>query len=206
MMEHAKKLLLVDPARQTASEKKLSKLDEDISRILNSDMPPDKKAKWYSQALQSAKYFDSTRPKQISPETQLVHSMPSNLQGQAKQMLDKIHPFVSWSDSGELVYKDSVVPFSNIAELLTEVLQQRSSQDPDPVGWHEFAQTLKEADVPQELIRRAAARTYINQLTPKVVKKRGRKRKRQSALRKPKPQEQYATPKQHLLDSFEEQS
>ena len=67
-MEHAKKLLLVDPGRPSAAEKKLSSLDEDITRILNSNLPADEKAKRYSQTLQNFKYFDTTKPRHLDPE------------------------------------------------------------------------------------------------------------------------------------------
>ena len=137
----------------------------------------------------------------------MLQSLPPMIQGPAKQLLDKIRPFVSRSDSGELIYKDAVVPYSNAAELLTEVLQQTSYRDPDPVGWPQFAKTIKEADVPEELIRRAAARTYINQLSPKVVKRRGRKKKKtktQSSASSERLQQN--TPVKNLLGRYVESS
>ena len=168
-MEHAKKLLLVDPnARQTIAEKKLSKLDQDVTLILSSDLPDDEKAKRYIQAMQSFKYFDPIKSKKVDPKDQLLQSLPVKIQPQAKQLLEKIQPYISWSDSGELVYKDSVIPYSNIVDLLTSVLQQTNYKDPDPEGWPQFAESLTRAKVPKELIRKAKARSYLSKLEAKV--------------------------------------
>src|SRR5215469_244550 len=178
-MEHAKKLLLVDPsiaARATVIDKKLSALDESISEILKGNLPEDEKAKRYAQTLQRLKYFDLIKPKKLDHKEQLIQSLPANAQTQAKQILDMIHPFVSWSDSGELIYKDSIVPYSNIVDLLTSVLQQTSYKDPDPEGWPQFAESLMRAKVPKALIRKAKARAYLVKLEakdkpPKTIRK-----------------------------------
>ena len=53
IMEHAKKMILVDPQfyRPSMTEKALNGLDGQISSILSSDLPDDVKAKRYAEAV-----------------------------------------------------------------------------------------------------------------------------------------------------------
>ena len=52
-MEHAKKMMLVEPNfyRPTTTEKTLTGLDKEMQEILHSSVPDDVKIKQYSQAL-----------------------------------------------------------------------------------------------------------------------------------------------------------
>jgi len=56
-MEHAKKLLLTDPTRRSITDKKLTKLDETITEILNSDLSDDEKAKRYAEAIKGHRVY-----------------------------------------------------------------------------------------------------------------------------------------------------
>ena len=88
-MDHAKKMLLVDPARlnsqhadlrepsgdllkqlyrPTIVDKQLSRLDADIAKTLNSDLPDDVKAKQYEMALRGYRYYE---PKSHHPQRPL---------------------------------------------------------------------------------------------------------------------------------------
>jgi hypothetical protein len=63
-MENAKKMILVDPVRAsqlyrpTIGDKKLSNLDENITKLLRSNLPADEKAKRYASSLKQLKYYD----------------------------------------------------------------------------------------------------------------------------------------------------
>ena len=59
-MEHAKKLKLVEPKLFCPSmrEKTLTRLDEEIEKTLNSDLPDGEKAIKYIEALILFKIFD----------------------------------------------------------------------------------------------------------------------------------------------------
>jgi len=58
-MEHAKKLMLVEPKlfRASMREKTLSRLDEEIENTLNSELSDSDKALKYIDALRRYKYY-----------------------------------------------------------------------------------------------------------------------------------------------------
>lgn len=159
-MQYAKKMLLVDPTRKpTITEKKLSALDEEINTTLHSDIPDDEKAKRYLSTLHKYKYFDDRQPKRIDGEKAILESLEPQQRSDAKKLLELINPHVSWSDDGELVYKSSVIPHSNITELLRDVLKPPKSGD--PAGWEEFSDALRETQVPVPLIRNPKRRRQV---------------------------------------------
>jgi len=122
-MEHAKKMTLVDTAvfnrliRPTISDKKLSAVDQDISEILNSDMPDDVKVKHYLARLKDYRYAEPQVKKPDETES-ILKSIQPELRIKAKRLLQHIKPHIRWGEDGELVHDSEVVPDTSIAELL----------------------------------------------------------------------------------------
>jgi hypothetical protein len=176
-MENAKKLLLVDPARATQlyrptiTDKKLSTLDHEISSVLNSELPDDEKVKRYSMCLKSYRVLDGYNTPKSNPDENILKSVPSSVRPKAKRLLKHIKPYTKWSDEGEIVGKERVVPYSDISELMTETLSSKPS-DKKPLGWEEFADTLKRARTPRELIGNDKLWKYMNPKSKKTVTKR----------------------------------
>src|SRR6185436_16385028 len=115
----------------------------------------------YMEALKGYRLYEMPKPIRTDPEEEIIKKLPPIIQPHAKQLLERIHPFVSWNDKGELVHKQLTVPHSNIVELLNDVLE-KPKQDKEPVGWEEFAESLKTADIPHELIQKSKSWAYIN--------------------------------------------
>ena len=164
---------------QTPMSKAMSTLDSDMQGILSRhDVPPDEKVKLYNQTLQRfINYHDQRQmaakaPVQVamvdsgttspsadtSPvmadaiEKELLESVPPRMKKKAQLLINrmKAHPQLSWSDRGELVYKDQIVPDTNVADLVNDMLRRRKHFEPH--GWQTFARALKETNVPQDLI------------------------------------------------------
>ena len=139
-MEHARKLLLVDPNRYAVSapipghlpirlnesiaERKLSSLDRDIANALNDDEPDDVKAKRYAAALQSYRMIHdkSSSSSAVAPSKTdaILDEVPKAKRRKAKRLLEYIKPHVRWSDEGEIASDGKLVRDSDIADLLTE--------------------------------------------------------------------------------------
>src|SRR5688572_5003959 len=76
-MEHAKKMILVEPRqieklKETMLEKTLSKLDSDIYEILHRDVADDEKAKLYSNSL--SRYLNIDKPNVVTKFESAVDS------------------------------------------------------------------------------------------------------------------------------------
>jgi hypothetical protein len=176
-MEHTKKLLLIDPSRAaqlyrpTTSDKKLSKLDEDISSTLNSDLPDDEKAKRYMLTLKSLRFFDQPLAAPAAdPDVDILDSVEPQVRRKAKRLLKRVKPHLRLSDDGEIVHGAQLVPDSDIIDLLNSTLTNTGSK---PKGWTAFADTLKRARVPRELISNDKLWTYINPKSQRSIRSRG---------------------------------
>jgi hypothetical protein len=167
-MEHTKKLILMEPklVKPTIKDKTLSKLDDDIADILNSDLADDVKAKRYSIALRRYRIYDEEPEKKPpttieTPESQALKSVPAEAQHKAYRLLStlKRDPDISFTDDGRLVYKQSVVPDSNITDLTVNLMQRSSSTFPP--GWQEITSSLKNFKAPKDLINNQNVLKYM---------------------------------------------
>jgi hypothetical protein len=174
-MNHAKKLMLIDPKmyRPSMRDKSLSAIDSDIEATLHSDLPDDEKAKRYAATLKRFKAYEE--PKIEKPpvidqlESNVLQSVPPNQAYKAKRLMQQIkrEPNIDWSKEGELIYKQTKIPNSSIVDLMSDVLKTKSTDL--PIGWEEFASGLAKA--PQDLIANTDRRKYIRDpSTPKRKK------------------------------------
>src|SRR6267154_4823735 len=125
-MEHAKKYVLFDPLmyRPTLPEKSLSALDHVIHAALNSQLPDDEKAKLYMSVLSRFKAHDKKpQPPKLDLDSELADALPPNQQYKAKKLLRLIkdNPDIDWSDRGELIYKQSLIPKSHVTDLFGDI-------------------------------------------------------------------------------------
>lgn len=163
-MEHAKKLMLVDPRlyRPTTKERTLTKLDTDIESTLNSDLPDDEKAKRYLETLHKFRAIDdfNDSSKQLEKrndiETEVIDSVPSTQQYKAKRLMNyfKKVPDIEWSEKGELIYRQHIIPNSHIIDLVSDILKKKTVGK-NPEGWQEIVNILREANVPREFVPNA---------------------------------------------------
>ena len=159
-MDHAKKYVLVDPQmyRPSLPEKSLSGLDLEIRTILDNDLPDDQKAIMYTAALKKYKTNDnSTKIPEPKPmiESELTDTLPPNQQYKVKKLwrLVKDNPDIDWSDKGELIYKQSLIPNSHVSDLFSDALASKRSLE-GPIGCEEFDDVLDSSKVPTTLAKR----------------------------------------------------
>ena len=188
-MEHAKKLVLVDPMqiRPTIKDKYLSSLDKDISSILNSKSSDEEKVKLYVDSLRKYRNVDKdTSHEAPTPSAQtlqqdVINSIQPSLQYKAKRILDRIHNVGEWNNRGELIFQQTTIPNSNIVDLVADVLKTKSTEH--PTGWKEFANVLQETNVPRELVNNTERWKFIHpppareSIEPKSKRTRSSKRR-----------------------------
>jgi hypothetical protein len=179
-MEHAKKLIVMDPRmiRPSMKDKSLSNLDRVISETLNGDMTDDEKAKRYAIALRNYKYYDAPPPPPPIKETiesDVLTSVEPDIQHKAKQILDRLkkNPDVKWSPKGELIYRQTLIQNSNVVDLISDILKKKTATA--PAGWAEFSDGLKAVNAPREFIHNLDRWKYMNPPVyhPKKVTKSG---------------------------------
>lgn len=166
-MDHAKKMILVDPQTyiptpSMQTDRKLSELDYEMQTTLNSDIPDDQKAKLYVATLKKFRAFENNaRAPEIKnvAANELKEALSPAQQYKAKKLLRLIkdNPALDWSDKGELIYKQTLVPNSHIADLFEDALATKRPVD-GPIAWEEFGDVLDSSNVPHTLAKRRVKR------------------------------------------------
>ena len=148
-MQHTKKLMLVDPqfVKPTIKDNVLSKLDLQIQDILNNkEDDDDAKAKKYMDVLYRYKSYDTDSVPVVKNieklEDKVLKSTPHNLQYKAKRVLTQLGKYddVNFTPEGQFVYKQVPIEHSDILDLISEILNKKSSTIP---GSKEVAASLK---------------------------------------------------------------
>ena len=206
-MLHVRKMALVDPRllkslrenptplpdpTSNAIDTTLRDLDAEMTSILDrSDADVSEKVRLYNQAL--LRYNDMTKARAAKPipvvvaekkeasaatvrePTDVVGTLPKTLQTKGRQLLSR-RSTVAWNERGELMHEGVAIPGSNAVDLVHDLLRKRKTSD--PVGWQQFANQMRAANIPMELVGNVTRRRYIQQ-------KRG---KRTPQKRKPTPE------------------
>ena len=162
------------------SEKRVSELDREIGNILNSDMSDDEKAKRYVSALRMQKFYSAVQPKPKDPEAEILKEVDPTQRTRAKDLLDKLKPYLSWNENNEIVANERVVPYSNVSHLLNDMIQP--TYEDDPVGIDDFAQVINRARVPLSVIQNSRRREQLKQARKRSQRKHQREAKEQKNL------------------------
>jgi len=177
-MDHAKKILLTEPLRTTrplrsplrTTRAVRSPLDDEIAKVLRSNLPEDVKAKSYSTVLRRYRLYDERKPEQ-DPFARMSNQMTPAYMLKTIRLLKFLKPYITFNNEFELVHDGTTIPLSNVVELAENAVQQKSS-GPKPIGWTEFADVLKRARAPRELIPNIDLWSYMTPKSRKTVKKR----------------------------------
>jgi hypothetical protein len=96
-------------------------------------------------------------------EEEILESVPKTMNTKAELLVRKMKadPNIASSEKGELKYKGETVRGSNVVDLVSDVLRKRKCFNPQ--GWETFGETLREANVPQDLIGHEDRWRYISQ-------------------------------------------
>ena len=173
---------LPDPT-SNAIDTTLRDLDAEMTSILDrSDADVSEKVRLYNQAL--LRYNDMTKARAAKPipivvavkkeaaasmttmpttasvvePTDIVGTLPKTLQMKGHQLLSRLSA-VTWNDRGELIHKGVAIRGSNAVDLIHDLLRNRKT--PDPVGWQQFANQMRAANIPMELVGNATRRLYL---------------------------------------------
>ena len=191
-MLHVRKMALVDPRLlkslraplPEAIDTTLPDLDAEMTSILDgSDADESEKVRLYNQAL--LRYNDMTKARAAKPipvvvevkkeaaattalvvePADIVGTLPKTLQMKGRQLLSRLSA-VTWNERGELIHKGVAIRGSNAVDLVHDLLRNRKT--PDPVGWQQFANQMRAANIPMELVGNVTRRLYLQ-------KKRGKR-------------------------------
>ena len=148
----------------------LTTLDQELKAILESKLPPELKAKQYTQVLQQ---YHAIRNNELHPKVEKIEekSGESFLDGLHKTYLNKgrlllshllNRPEFTWDAKNELSYQGTPILGSNVIDLIHAFVKPNA---PHPVGWQDFARALRDTNAPRSAI--SNRNLYQAQVTPR---------------------------------------
>ena len=86
-----------------------------------------------------------------APDKQTIDSVPKTMQNRAKLLIQKLKDhsdIISWNDNGQSVLEGSIVPNSNIVNLVNDIMHKRKGFNLEHSNT--FAKALTKINVPEE--------------------------------------------------------
>ena len=117
---------------------------------------------------------DSATPSQQlnATDKQIIDSVPKTMQNRAKLLIQKLKDHsdvISWNDNGQLVLEGSIVPNSNIVDLVNDVMRKRKGFNPEHSNT--FAKALAKINVPEDYLRNPIESIpYVGTVDYKILK------------------------------------
>ena len=172
-MADQRKKPLVPPL--TAQVQEIDSDMQDIMQ--RQDIPIDAQAKMYDQNLQRyLEFYDKRMNKPlrvnvIKPavpeeeekpqgeqveekpdeiETDILESVPATMKSRTRQLIKKLKAnkdIIGWNEQGQMVFKGTTIPGTNIVDLVNDSLRQRKNFNPE--GWELFSKALGHLNVPE---------------------------------------------------------
>ena len=169
----------------------LNALDGEMNRTLDRlDMADSQKATLYDQQLR--KYVDRYREflgrdgttkaptPTVAPEPRvestnegdhivnaILESIPRGAHSKTKLLLGRLKDVIQWNDRGEFGYKgSSVIPGSNLVDLVGNAARPASLKHVAPKGLDEFLGALKRSNAPQSWMSNKMYTTRMQRLSP----------------------------------------
>ena len=100
--------------------------------------------------------LDSAIPSQqlSATDKQIIDAVTKTMQNLSKLLIQKLKnhsDIISWNDNGQLVLEGSIVPNSNIVDLVNEVMRKRNGFNPEHSNT--FAKALAKMNIPEDYVR-----------------------------------------------------
>ena len=168
----------------------MGELDTDMHKILLQKAEDSEKWKLYHQALQRYLHFANEQRKPLSiqlpsieenaqPEdksnevngqllARLTSVIPKKFQNTATGLFQTLSSeqnktLLYWDHTGVVKINDTPIPQSNIIDLVSDAVRNRKTAQ--AIGWQAFASTLKQLNVPMDLISNSQYKEFIRTQT-----------------------------------------
>lgn len=103
---------------------------------------------------------DNYKVNKLDDETILI-AIPNTFKNKAKALLKYLSLVqgLNWNEQGEIIIDNTVLPKSNICDLIKDCL--REYKQFNPIGYNEFYEKLSTSNVPLSLIANTKRREFI---------------------------------------------
>ena len=91
---------------------------------------------------------------EVLSDEMIVRGIPKNMKTRAQALLARLkekEDAITWDERGQVILKGTLIPKSNISDLVSDAM--RSRKHFNPVGVQQFYDILHEINVPKDLVR-----------------------------------------------------
>ena len=143
-----------EDTKATMYAQQLQKVNQLKNQVFRPEPSPIQMITHQGQTMTSES--DSATPSQQlnATDKQIIDSVPKTMQNRAKLLIQKLKDHsdvISWNDNGQLVLEGSIVPNSNIVDLVNDVMRKRKGFNPEHSNT--FAKALAKINVPEDYLR-----------------------------------------------------
>ena len=108
-----------------------------------------------TQTVQTMTSESDTFEQLSASDKQIIDSIPKTMQNRSwsKLLIQKLKnhsDVISWNDNGQLVFDGSIIPNSNIVDLVNDVMRKRKGFNPEHSNT--FAKALAKINVPEDCV------------------------------------------------------
>ena len=91
---------------------------------------------------------------EVLSDEMIVRGIPKNMKTRAQALLARLkerEDAITWDERGQVILKGTLIPKSNISDLISDAMRFRKHFN--PVGVQQFYDVLYEINVPKDLVR-----------------------------------------------------
>ena len=120
-------------------------------------------------------------------ETDILDNVPATMKSRTRQLIKKLKAnkdIIGWNEQGQMVFKGTTIPGTNIVDLVNDSLCQRKNFNPE--GWELFSKVLGRLNVPEGIVQNENRLEGVPKpTTPLTRVKAAKKKKRRDVMSSP---------------------
>ena len=108
----------------------------------------------YGRGEKEEPYVEALPQENSLSDEMIVRGIPKNMKTRAQALLTRLkerEDVITWDDRGQVILKGTLIPKSNISDLISDAM--RSRKHFNPVGVQKFYDVLYEINIPKDLVR-----------------------------------------------------
>lgn len=97
-----------------------------------------------------------------STDNELLELIPLTYKKNAQYVLQRLRKILVWDNNGVIIYNQSLIPGSNIIDILNFIVRQRKNVIP-PTGWHQLHSAVLSLNLPREVAPTVYSTNHIKE-------------------------------------------
>ena len=123
-----------EDTKATMYAQQLQRVNQQKNQVFRPEPSPVQMITHTEQTMTSESGSVTPSQQLSATDKQIINSVPKTMQNRAKLLIQKLKDHsdvISWNNNGQLVLEGSIIPNSNIVNLVNDVMRKRKGFNPD---------------------------------------------------------------------------